>query len=90
MPPQQFRNGDTNRGDYPDIGTLYVAAWEYRQDMPQAYMCGMTVADDALTHNNQSEMYRDYRMTAAICANDPKIVSSISIQQMGNTVINNL
>jgi hypothetical protein len=88
--PQQLRgNGDTFRGDYPDIGTFYPAVWEYRQDMPQVHMCGMTIADDTYD-NGQSEMYRNFRMKAAICANDPKIVSSISIQQMGNTVINNL
>jgi hypothetical protein len=87
--PQQRRNGDTCKGDYPDIGAFYPAVWEYRQDMPQVHMCGMTIADDTCDYD-QSEMYRNYRMKAAICANDPKIVSSISIRQMGNTVINNL
>jgi hypothetical protein len=88
-PQQQRRNGDSCRGDYQDIGAFYPAAWEYRQDMPQVHMCGMTIADDTYD-NGQSEMYRNFRMNAAICANDPKIVSSISMQQMGNTVINNL
>ena len=76
-------------GDYPDVGAVYVAAYEYRKDNPQAFVSGMTIEDDFYP-KGQCDMHTEFRMKAAICANDRKIVTSVSVLQMGNTVINNL
>ena len=77
------------KGDYDDLGEFYPAAWKYLPNMPQVFMCGMTVANDRYT-KGQLDMYKDFRMNAAICQNDPKIVSSVSMMQLESLVINNL
>ena len=88
---EQLRIDDTGsmKGDYVDIGEFYPAAWKYLPNMPQVFMCGMTVADDRYT-KGQLDMYKDFRMNAAMCQNDPKIVSSVSMMQLESPVIDNL
>ena len=46
----------------------------------------MTVADDAYEKNCQSSMYTEFRMKAAICENDSRVVTSISLEQMDSKV----
>jgi len=85
----RVEGSDSMNGDYPDVGVVYVAAYEYRKDNPQAFVAGMTIEDDEY-RKGQCDMHKEFRMKAAICANDRKIVTSVSVMQMGNTVISNL